>query len=120
MCRPARMSYSYFAGEWVRCEPGTINLSSTRSSGQQFKPHRTIGFCLTRNKQVENKVRRCCMTYSVLGIDTQTGQRVKIHKSLRLQGFAIIGLQGTGKTVLIKNLIIQDIKQYISLCVLDL
>src|SRR6266568_2715279 len=60
------------------------------------------------------------MTYSVLGIDTQTGQRVKIHKSSRLQSFAIIGLQGTGKTVLVYNLVIQDAKQDIGFCLLDL
>ena len=63
---------------------------------------------------------RCYVTYSVLGIDTQTGQRVKIHKSLRLQGFHIIGLQGTGKTVLINHLANQDGIQDIGFCLLDL
>src|SRR6266480_6942705 len=59
------------------------------------------------------------MTYSALGIDTQTGQRVTIHKSSRLQGLYIIGIQGTGKSVLIENLIIQDIKQNMGVCLLD-
>jgi hypothetical protein len=51
------------------------------------------------------------MTSSVLGIDTQTGQRVEIAQSVRRQGLYIIGATGTGKTGLIENLIIQDIKQ---------
>src|ERR1700680_3794594 len=63
--------------------------------------------------------RRCCMTFSLLGIDTQTGQRVELPKSSRLQGLYIIGIQGTGKSGLIENLIIQDIKQDIGVCLLD-
>src|SRR6266568_2119268 len=59
------------------------------------------------------------MTYSVLGIDTQTGQRVELPKASRLQGLYIIGIQGYGKSGLIENLIIQDIKQNIGVCVLD-
>src|SRR6266699_2143012 len=59
------------------------------------------------------------MTYSTLGIDTHTGQRVTIHKSSRLQGLAIIGLQGTGKTVVLKHLANQDGIQGIGFCLLD-
>src|SRR5205085_5006387 len=59
------------------------------------------------------------MTYSVLGIDTQTGQKVAIPKPSRLQGLYIIGIQGTGKSGLIENLIIDDIKQGTGVCVLD-
>ncbi len=59
------------------------------------------------------------MTYSALGIDTHTGQRVTIHKSSRLQGLAIIGLQGTGKTVVLKHLANQDGIQGIGFCLLD-
>src|SRR5205085_2785825 len=59
------------------------------------------------------------MTYSVLGIDTQTGQKVAIPKASRLQGLYIIGIQGTGKSGLIENLIMQDIDQQIGVCVLD-
>lgn len=76
------------------------------------------------------------MTYSVLGIDTnqvkkidprtgkeknsyvpkinqQTGKEelVSLPKSSRLQGTYIIGATGTGKSGLLENLIIQDIKQ---------
>src|SRR6266568_6150103 len=59
------------------------------------------------------------MTYSVLGIDTQTGQRVELPKTSRLQGLYIIGIQGTGKSGLIENLINDDIKQGTGLAVLD-
>ena len=51
------------------------------------------------------------MTSSLLGTDTQTGERVEIPKSSRLQGLYIIGATGTGESGLIENLIIQDIKQ---------
>src|SRR6266699_4171235 len=59
------------------------------------------------------------MTYSVLGIDTQTGQRVELPKTSRLQGLYIIGIQGTGKSGLIENLIIDDTKQGTGVAVLD-
>jgi hypothetical protein len=59
------------------------------------------------------------MTYSVLGIDTQTGQRVEIPKTSRPQGLYIIGIPGTGKSGLIENLIIQDIKQGLGVGLLD-
>ena len=51
---------------------------------------------------------------SVLGIDTQTRQRIDMLKSSRLQGLYIIGATGQGKTGLIENLIIQDIEQAFS------
>jgi hypothetical protein len=59
------------------------------------------------------------MTSSLLGIDTQTGQRVEIPKTSRLQGLYIVGIQGTGKSGLIENLIIDDIKQGTGVAVLD-
>src|SRR6266849_1632492 len=59
------------------------------------------------------------MTYSVLGIDAQTGQRVELPKTSRLQGLYIIGIQGTGKSGLIENLIIDDTKQGTGVAVLD-
>lgn len=59
------------------------------------------------------------MTFSLLGIDTETGERVTIPKSSRLQGLYLIGSPGTGKTGLIENLIIQDIEQDIGVCLLD-
>src|SRR2546429_8146482 len=59
------------------------------------------------------------MTSSVLGIDTQKGQRVEIPQSVRRQGLYIIGATGTGKTGLIENLIIQDIKQGLGVGLLD-
>src|SRR5438105_12185703 len=59
------------------------------------------------------------MTSSVLGFDLQTGQRVEISQSVRRQGLYIIGATGTGKTGLIENLIIQDIKQGLGVGLLD-
>ncbi len=59
------------------------------------------------------------MTSSVLGIDIQTGQRVDILQASRRQGMYIIGANGTGKTGLIENLIIQDIQQGLGVCLLD-
>src|SRR5437588_9101993 len=59
------------------------------------------------------------MTSSVLGIDTQAGQRVEISQSARRQGLYIICATGTGKTGLIENCIIQDIKQGLGVGLLD-
>ncbi len=59
------------------------------------------------------------MTFSKLGTDTETNQLVYLPKASRLQGFYIIGIQGTGKSGLIENLIMQDIDQQIGVCVLD-
>jgi len=52
-------------------------------------------------------------------MDTQTKQRVDILKLSRLLGLYIIGLQGMGKSGLFEELIVQDIKQGIGVCVLD-
>src|SRR5438874_13836688 len=46
---------------------------------------------------------------SRLGRDIQTGKNVDVPQASRRQGLYIIGIQGTGKSVLIENLIIQDI-----------
>src|SRR6266487_19901 len=57
--------------------------------------------------------------YSRLGRDMQTGDYVDVAQAARLRGLYIIGLQGYGKSGLNENLIIQDIKQNIGVCVLD-
>jgi hypothetical protein len=44
---------------------------------------------------------------------------VDVPQASRRQGLYLIGIQGTGKSVLIENLIIQDIKQNMGVCVLD-
>ena len=59
------------------------------------------------------------MTFSILGNDTQTQQAVSLPKTARLQGLYIIGIQGTGKSGLIENLILQDINQGLGVGVLD-
>jgi hypothetical protein len=59
------------------------------------------------------------MTYSTIGADTTTKQPVTINKTVRPQGLYIVGRQGTGKSGLLENLIIQDIKQGLGVCVID-
>jgi hypothetical protein len=59
------------------------------------------------------------VTFSVLGIDTQTNQRVELPQASRRQGLYIIGANGTGKTGLIENLILQDIDQGLGVGLLD-
>src|SRR5712692_11942353 len=59
------------------------------------------------------------MASSVLGIDTLTGERVTLARASRLRGTYIIGASGTGKSELIENLVIEDIKQGIGVSVLD-
>jgi hypothetical protein len=59
------------------------------------------------------------MTFSKLGTDIQTGSSVELPKASRVQGLYIIGANGTGKSTLIENLIIQDIDQELGLCLLD-
>ncbi len=59
------------------------------------------------------------MTSSVLGIDLITGEKVYLSQSARRQGLYIIGSTGTGKSTLIENLIVQDIKQGLGVCLLD-
>src|SRR5690242_7702 len=59
------------------------------------------------------------MTFSVLGTDTQTHQRVELPQASRREGLYIIGATGTGKSTLLENLILQDINQGLGVCVLD-
>ena len=56
---------------------------------------------------------------SILGYDVATNESVMVTHAARRQGLYIIGIPGTGKTGLIENLIIQDIKQDIGVCLLD-
>jgi hypothetical protein len=48
-----------------------------------------------------------------------TNDPVKVPQASRRQGLYIIGIQRMGKSGLIENLVIQDIKQHIGVCVLD-
>src|SRR5436305_3137820 len=59
------------------------------------------------------------MTFSKLGTDTQTGQIVELPQASRRQGLYIIGANGTDKTGLIENLILQDIDQGLGVGLLD-
>lgn len=59
------------------------------------------------------------MTYSILGTDTTTNERIELSQSSRREGMYILGATGTGKSTLLENLILQDIKQGLGVCVLD-
>jgi len=59
------------------------------------------------------------VTFSTIGTETTTNQPVLINKTVRPQGLYIVGRQGTGKSGLLENLIIQDIKQGLGVCVID-
>jgi late competence protein required for DNA uptake (superfamily II DNA/RNA helicase) len=56
---------------------------------------------------------------SVFGQDLETHSPVRIVQSARRQGLYIIGVNGTGKSTLIANLIHQDMVQGLGVCLLD-
>lgn len=57
----------------------------------------------------------------VLGVNDFHGDRKEIHfaKEDRVRHFYVIGQTGTGKTTLLKNMIVQDIKQGSGVCYID-
>jgi hypothetical protein len=59
------------------------------------------------------------MASIVLGTDTQTQLPVTLGETERLQGLYVPGLQGTGKSTLLLNLICQDMEAGHGVCVLD-
>jgi hypothetical protein len=56
---------------------------------------------------------------SVLGRDVKTGQEVSITQKQRQQGFYCIGSNGTGKSVLLANLIRRDLELGYGLCLIE-
>ncbi|MCH7662831.1 MAG: type IV secretion system DNA-binding domain-containing protein, partial [Chloroflexi bacterium] len=54
----------------------------------------------------------------VLGTDTQTHNRIELTKEARRQGLYVIGTTGTGKTTLLQNIAVEDMKAGEGLCVL--
>ena len=55
----------------------------------------------------------------VLGTDRDSGQKMVLSQYTRRQGLYMIGVNGTGKSTLIANLIAQDMEQGLGLCLLD-
>jgi hypothetical protein len=55
-----------------------------------------------------------------LGIDIQSGQPVLLEQKQRLRGFYGIGIPGSGKTTLAINMILQDIRQGMGVCSIDI
>ena len=59
------------------------------------------------------------LPFAVLGIDTATGKPVFLPVQERTRGLYVIGKNGTGKSTLLENLIVEDMEQGIGVCVLD-
>jgi hypothetical protein len=55
----------------------------------------------------------------VLGVDTATGEQVRLAQEERTRGLYVIGSTGMGKSTLYINLIMQDMEQGLGLCVID-
>ena len=58
------------------------------------------------------------MTFSIVGRDTD-GNTITVNQSDRREGTYIIGASGKGKSVLLLNLILEDIKQGLGVVVID-
>ena len=92
------------------------DLSPTPANTRQ--PDSTIPS--RQNRQGEQKQQYQAPTgYAILGNDLQTNEPVMVTQAARRQGLYTIGIQGTGKSGLIENLIIQDIKQGLGVGLLD-
>jgi hypothetical protein len=59
------------------------------------------------------------MQGATIGIDIETNEPVTLSYSARSRGLHIIGATGTGKSQLLKQLILQDIDKGLGLCLLD-
>ncbi|GHO85190.1 type IV secretory system conjugative DNA transfer family protein [Dictyobacter formicarum] len=55
----------------------------------------------------------------LLGTDCTTGEPITLEQEQRLSGLYLIGKTGTGKTTLLLNLILQDIRQGMGVCFFD-
>jgi Type IV secretion-system coupling protein DNA-binding domain len=56
---------------------------------------------------------------TVLGNDCETGEEVSLSLNERLQGLYVIGATGTGKTTLLLNMILSDIRTNHGLCLIE-
>src|SRR5205823_3389213 len=57
--------------------------------------------------------------YSIIGTDLKEDIDVAISQKARQQGLYIIGANGTGKSTLLANLILTDIKQGLGVCLIE-
>jgi hypothetical protein len=55
----------------------------------------------------------------VFGTDRESGRKIVLSQNARRQGLSMIGVNGTGKSTLMANLIAQDMEQGLGLCLLD-
>ncbi len=79
----------------------------------------TIGIDGTLNEQPDPRTGKNKLVFTPTKDAAGNTLSVSINKSARPHGVYIIGRQGTGKSGLIENLIVQDIKQGLGVCVLD-
>ena len=56
---------------------------------------------------------------TVLGTDTTTGREVGLTLEERFQGQYVIGANGTGKTTLLENMILSDLRANLGLCLIE-
>src|SRR4051794_19333704 len=56
---------------------------------------------------------------SILGTDLENGRWVTISQKARQQGLYIIGTNGTGKSTLVANLVLTDIRQGLGVCLIE-
>src|SRR6266567_5070549 len=59
------------------------------------------------------------MTSSILGQDVTSGNLIRLSQTARLYGLYLVGVTGTGKSALIENIVVQDVQQGLSICLLD-
>lgn len=94
----------------VRVEVAGAILNFTTDTTQPKKP------LMLDNQKVQYQP---ATGFSRLGRDMQTGDYVDVPQASRRQGLYIIGANGTGKTGLIENLLLQDINQGLGVGLLD-
>jgi hypothetical protein len=99
-------------------ESGTIKYTPTRQ-----QPHAEKKSTQGQSRPVEDPQHTPNAqpaSYSIIGTDLlQTEMDIALSQKARLQSTYIIGQNGTGKTTLVANLILQDIRQGFGVCLIE-
>jgi hypothetical protein len=82
-------------------ESGQTNVANTPTT-KQLAVARTIAHLTT-----------------VIGTDTHTGREISLTQAAKQQGVYIIGANGTGKTSLLLQMILSDIRQGLGICLIE-
>jgi hypothetical protein len=56
---------------------------------------------------------------TILGTDSQTSEAITLSLEERFQGLYVIGATGTGKTTLLENMVLSDIRGNLGLCLIE-